>query len=193
MTSTLAARLQDIPGVASVIVDLDDGDSPGIRVKVAADADEAEVLERVRALLAAYGVRSRPYPALKIGRNQRISGQKVLGVDVVITPIKGGARVEVMGKKVRSFRIVPPDAVAIAQGVADAWSQVKGRVPMEIIRVSVTAEGELAVVASDGTTDTVGRSDISIGWTNAIGEAVGTAIGILAAAPMESRLASIAW
>ncbi len=193
MTSTLAVRLRDIPGVASVDVDLDDPDSPGIRVKVAAHADEAEVLERVRALLAAYGVRSRPYPPLKIGRNQRIPGQRALGVDVAITPIKGGARVEVIGKVVRSFRIVPPDAVAIAQGVADAWCQVMGRIPMEIVEVSVADHSELVVVASNGTTETVGRSDISVGWTDAIGEAVGTAIGILDTDPMESRLASIAW
>jgi copper chaperone CopZ len=52
MREKLVERLQDIPGVASVSLDIDEIDS-GIKVKLDDDANEAEVLEAVRSLLAA--------------------------------------------------------------------------------------------------------------------------------------------
>ena len=62
MTPNLASRLQDIPGIASVTVDLTDSGG-GINIRLEAGADEAVVMERLRALLVAYGVRS-PNPPL---------------------------------------------------------------------------------------------------------------------------------
>ena len=193
VTSRLAGRIQDLPGVASVVVDLDDPDSAEIRLRFASDADEAAVIGRVRSLLAAYGVRSRPDLHLRVGRDKAVRRMRPLGVDVRITPIKGGARVEVIGRTVRSFRIVPPNALAIVQGVADAWCQVEGRIPVEIVGVSMGRNGEPTVIVSNGTTNTVGRADVSGGWANAIAEAVGTAIGILEPDREESRLVSGAW
>ena len=190
MTSRLAGRIQDLAGVASVVVDLNDPDSAEIRLKFASDADEAAVIDRVRSLLAAYGVRSRPDLHLRVGRDRSGSERRQLGVDVRITPIKGGARIEVIGRAVRSFRIVPSNALAIAQGVADAWCQVEGRIPVEIVEVSMGSNGEPTVIVSNGTTNTEGRAGVSRGWANAIAEAVGTAIGILEPDRGESRLAS---
>lgn len=193
MREKLLERLQDIPGVDSVSLNLEDLES-GIKVKLADDANEAEVLEAVRALLVAYGVRSLEHPTLEIG-NRLAQARSALGVDVRISPVAGGARVEVVGTAVRSFRLVPSTPMAIAQGLSDAWSQVLGRIPLEITRVTLSEEGELAVVATDGKQERTGSADIVDGWTMALPLAVGRAIGVVEAASEagEPRLAHTDW
>jgi hypothetical protein len=176
MTAKLVGRLQDIPGVAAVSVNIED-DGGGINVRLEPDADEAEVLERVRALLVAYSVRSQAFPPLRVGRTP-LSGD--LGVDVRITPIKGGARVEVIGDAVRSFRVVPPDPTAIAQGLSDAWSQVLGRPPTEITRVTIDDGGHLVVTARSAGVERSGEADLDEGWAVALAQGVGMAIGAIA-------------
>lgn len=178
MKSKLMGRIQDIPGVAAVSLDLDDPETGGINVRLEPGADEMEVLERVRALLVAYGVRSQAYPTLRVGRS-RMTGDRRLGVDVRITPINGGARIEVVGNTVRSFRVVTPDPTVIAQGLADAWCQVLGRAPVEICRVSVTNDKTLEVVAVDAPIERTGAADLTDGWTQALALAVGEAIGVI--------------
>ena len=179
MRDKLVERLQDIPGVASVSLNLEDEES-GIRVRLDDDADEAEVLERVRGLLVAYGVRSPDHPTLEIG-NRLAQARAALGVDVRISPTNGEARVEVIGTAIRSFRLVPSTPLAIAQGLSDAWCQVLGRIPFEITRVTLSDGGVLSVAASDGKEETMGRSDIVDGWAMALPLAVGRAIGVIAA------------
>jgi hypothetical protein len=177
MRERLVERLQDIPGVAAVSLDIDEIDS-GIRVQLDDNANEAEVLEAVRSLLAAYGVRAPDSSSLEIG-NRQAQTRAALGVDVRITPVQGGARVEVIGTAVRSFRLVPSTPTAIAQGLTEAWSQVLGRVPLEITRVTLSEDGDLGVAATDGTTETEGHADIGDGWTFALPLAVGRAIGVI--------------
>lgn len=178
MTPNLASRLQDIPGIASVAVDLTDSGG-GINIRLEAGADEAVVMERLRALLVAYGVRSPNPPQLRLGRPTRYLDDSPLGVDVKITPIKAGARVQVATTKVRSFRVVPATPEAIAQGLSDAWCQVVGRIPVEIVGVTMGDEGELTVVASDGEHETSATSNVSSGWEEALARAVGRAIGVV--------------
>jgi hypothetical protein len=190
MTPNLASRLEDIPGVASVVVDLEDPDRAGINVRLVPGSDEAEVMERIRALLVAYGVRSGK-PPIRIGRRAITSARNSLGVDVKITPIKGGARVEVFGRSVRSFRVVPADPTAIAQGLADAWCQVLAKIPIEIAQVSLGDGGDLTVTARDGATTSVGRANVRDGWAEGVALAVGRAIGVVDAgdSPRHSNLA----
>ncbi len=191
--SNLASRLEDLPGVASVIVDLDDADGGGINVRLDAGADEADVMERVRALLVAYGVRSAS-SRVRVGRAS-FAAEGGIGVDVRITPVKGGARIEVIGTTVRSFRIAPPNPAAIAQALADAWCQVLGRIPVEIVRVGRSDDGGLEVVASNGTIEAAGTAGLGEGWEMAIARAVGEAAGLIRGPGSleESRLASSAW
>jgi hypothetical protein len=165
--------------VASVSLNLEDVES-GIRVRLDEDADEAEVLERVRALLVAYGVRSPDQASMEIG-NRLAQARAALGVDVRISPVKGGARVEVIGTAIRSFRLVPSTPMAIAQGLSDAWCQVLGRIPLEVGKVSLSEKGVLSVVVTDGKEERVGRSDIGDGWTMALSLAVGRAMGVVEA------------
>lgn len=173
----LAARLQDIPGVESVAVDLTDSGG-GINIRLEPDVDEVEVMEKVRALLVAYGVRSPNEPKLRLGRQPRhVEGP--LPVDIQITPIKGGARVEVASKVIRSFRVVAPTPLAIAQGLADAWCQVIGRIPVEVLSVGVEGDVWLTVVISDGANRSSGAADVTAGWQEALGRAMGRALGVV--------------
>ena len=188
MTPNLASRLQDIPGIASVAVDLTDSGG-GINIRLEAGADEAVVMERLRALLVAYGVRSPNPPQLRLGRPTKYLDDSPLGVDVKITPIKAGARVQVATTKVRSFRVVPATPEAIAQGLSDAWCQVVGKIPVEILGVTMGDEGKLTVVASDGAHETSATSNVSSGWEKALARAVGRAIGVVDSLPSPAPVA----
>lgn len=188
MTPNLASRLQDIPGIASVTVDLTDSGG-GINIRLEEGADEAVVMERLRALLVAYGVRSPNPPQLRLGRQTKYLDDGPLGVDVKITPIKAGARVQVATTKVRSFRVVPATPEAIAQGLSDAWCQVVGKIPVEILGVTMGDEGELTVVASDGAHETSATSNVSSGWEEALARAVGRAIGVVDSLPSPAPVA----
>lgn len=174
MSSSLASRLGDIPGVASVVVDLE-GFGRGIDVRLEPGADEMVVMERLRALLAAYGVRSDRRPRKQLGRAARTVSD--LGVDVSITPIDNGARIEIATAAVRSFRIVAADPVSVAQGLADAWCQVIGRVPVEISSVQVGEDGTLTVAGVDGEESVSGTRGTDGGWVDALTGAVGEVIG----------------
>lgn len=173
MSSSLASRLGDIPGVASVVVDLD-GFGRGIDVRLEPGADEALVMERLRALLAAYGVRSERRPRREVGRAARRVSD--LGVDVTITPTDGGARIEVATGLVRSSRVVSADPMAVAQGLADVWCQVIGRVPIEIVSVEVGDDGSLTVVGNDGGEQVRGSRAAESGWIDALTGAIGDVI-----------------
>ena len=175
MTGSLSDRLEQIPGVESVTIDLTDTEG-GINVRLEPDADEAVVMEGLRNVLVAYGIRSAD-PRVRLGRASRTEEpSRSFDVDIAITPLKSGARVEVSGKNVRSFRVVPASSSAIAQGLADAWCQVKGRVPVEIIGISVSDSGDLTIVASDGTERSSGTANVSMGWERALVQAVGEAL-----------------
>jgi hypothetical protein len=65
VSSNLATRLQDIEGVASVVVDLDESGG-GISVRLKPGANEAVVMEKLHSLLVTYGVRSGDRPRLKL-------------------------------------------------------------------------------------------------------------------------------
>lgn len=175
MTPNLTSRLEDIPGVESVVVDLE-GFGRGIDVRLEPGADETVVMEKLRALLAAYGVRH-DRPPIPVDEEAPSPAQADPGVDVSITPLKSGARIEVSTQTVKSFRIVAATPMAIAQGLADAWCQVVGRVPVEIIEMNVGDDGRLTLVALDGETETRGTADVGRGWVTALTEAVAQALG----------------
>ncbi len=172
MTSSLASRLGDIPGVASVEIDLD-GFGRGIDVRLEPDANEEEVMSQLRALLAAYGVKGERQPSLQLDTP---APRPEVGVNVRITPIRGGARVEVESRKVKSFRVVAANPAAIAQGLADAWCQVVGRIPVEVVEVSVTPGGVLSITCVDGETETIGTADVGQGWERALRDAIAEAL-----------------
>lgn len=173
MTSSLASRLGDIPGVASVTIDLE-GFGRGIDVRLEPGADEAVVMEQLRALLAAYGVRHERQPQVKVGRSRR---HREPGVDVSIDPMKSGARIEVATHTVKSFRIVAANPISVAQGLADAWCQVVGRIPIEVTKVEVDEQGRLTITVYDGEHESSGQGDVETGWVDALIGAVAEVLG----------------
>lgn len=175
MKSTLVDRLGDIPGVASVVVDLE-GFGRGIDVRLEPGADEAVVMEKLRALLAAYGVRKGRRPAAGVGRADRQESLSDGNVEVMITPMENGARIEVSTSTVKSFRVVAATPLSLAQGLADAWCQVIGRVPVEIVGVQVDDRGRFVVTASDGDQEGSGVADTGDGWLEALIGAVSGAL-----------------
>jgi hypothetical protein len=160
--------------VASVVVDLD-GFGRGIDVRLEPGADEAAVMERLRALLAAYGIRRDRNVPLGLGRNA--SPLSDIGIQIAITPMEGGARIEVGSASVKSFRIVAATPLSIAQGLVDAWCQVVGRVPVEVVTVAVDDQDRLVVTASDGEHETVGSAPIGDGWLDALTGAIRVLLG----------------
>lgn len=174
MRESLASRLGDIPGVSSVVVDLDNF-GRGIDVRLEPGADEVAVMERLRSLLAAYGIRSERQPLADSGYVTRAPSD--VGVDVTISPADGGARIEAATEAVRSFRVVAAEPVAVAQGLADAWCQVIGRLPIEISAVEVAEDGTLTIFGFDGEHELKGSRDAEGGWLEALTASVGEVIG----------------
>jgi hypothetical protein len=172
MKSSLASRLGDIPGVASVAIDLE-GFGRGIDVRLEPGADEVAVMEKLRALLAAYGVRHERHPEVTLGRAIRPDP----GVDVSIEPMNSGARIEVATRSVKSFRIVAANPMAVVQGLADSWCQVVGRLPLEITGVSVDDQDHLVITAFDGENESTGRGDVGDGWVEALTGAMAEVLG----------------
>ncbi|MDH3462323.1 MAG: hypothetical protein OEM32_01695, partial [Acidimicrobiia bacterium] len=111
MTPGLVSRLQDIPGVESVTVDLGE-ESGGVNLRISSYADEREVLRQVHELLVAYGARGLSKPRVRLGRNP--SSDIDLGVDISITQLGTGARIQVSGGAIQSARQVPSTPKAIA-------------------------------------------------------------------------------
>lgn len=184
MTPGLTSRLEEIPGVASVTVDLTE-EGGGINIRLIPGADEAGVMERLRTILVAYGVRSPRPETVEEALPEAPAGPpelRGLGVSVRVVPLAKGARVEVQGEKVRSFRVVAANPRAIAQGMADAWCRVIGKVPIELVDVSLEDDGRLVVVAIDGDTERTATAMVSIGWERALVLAVGRALGLIATA-----------
>ncbi len=175
MKSTLVDRLGEIPGVASVVVDLE-GFGRGIDVRLEPGADEAVVMEKLRGLLAAYGVRKGRRPAAGADGADGHESLSNGNVEVEITPMENGARIEVATSTVKSFRVVAATPLSLAQGLADAWCQVIGRVPVEIVGVNVDAQGRLVVTASDGDQEGSGVADTDGGWLEALIGAVSGAL-----------------
>lgn len=191
MTPGLIKRLQDIKGVETVAVDLA-SDVGAISLRIAPEADEKKILSEVQALLVSYGVGGLRQPNIQVGRFSNSADD--ISLDVEIIPFDKGARIEVGSGDIRSARQVAATPGAIAQGLADAWCQVTGKVPKEVTSVSLAASGALAVVVSDGANERRGVGDVGNGWSNALTYAVGSALGLLGDNGLDqTHLAPTAW
>jgi hypothetical protein len=176
--SPLEQRLEDIPGVAAVIIDLSE-DGGGINVRLEPGADETQVMERVRTLLIAYGVRSSKPEFTSESPPPRetepaVTEEPPPDVEVTITPTETGARVEVRAGDVMSYRLVTAQPMAIAQGVADAWCRATGRPPIEVVEVALGDSGDLTIGArGEGETVLTANANVSLGWERAVTKCVG--------------------
>ena len=191
MTPGLITRIQDVPGVEAVAVDLA-SDAGGLNLRLSPDADEVQVLKEVHELLVAYGVRGLVRPRVTLGQKRVTEPDP--GVDVQIVPTGSGARIQVAVGEVQSSRPVAATPAAIAQGLADAWCQVLGRPPQEVRSVTLNSAGGLTVVVSDGSAEHRGIADTNEGWSRALVRSVGSALGFLTPdGAKQSDMARSAW
>lgn len=177
----LTSRIEEIPGVASVTVDLTE-EGGGINIRLVPGADEAGVMERIHQILVAYGVRSSRPQTVEEALPEPSDGPpelRGLGVKVRLVPLEKGARVEVEGENVRSHRVVAANPRSIAQGMADAWCRVAGKVPVDVIGASIADDGMIVILVRDGEAERTGVASVSLGWERALVLAVGRALGLV--------------
>ncbi|HEX6947218.1 MAG TPA: hypothetical protein VF246_07690 [Acidimicrobiia bacterium] len=180
----LTGRLEEIPGVASVTVDLTE-EGGGISIRLEPGADESGVMERLRQILVAYGVRSPRTQTVEEALpdpGETTPELKALGIKVRLVPLEKGARIEVESRDIRSHRVVAANPRAIAQGMADAWCRVIGKIPVEVIEASIKDDGLLVVRVIDGDVERTGMAMVSLGWERSLTLAVGRALGQISVA-----------
>ena len=152
----LEDRLRTVEGVASIRVELGEAGVDAIKVEVQPDADEAGVLEEIRQVLVAYGLRSRR-PGWKLG-NRKTSPAIVASIadDPTIELPANGAQNDDRPVRLRSvdrsdFGVVEsPSGVEVAQEI-DFETQPKVKVLQggKGLIISVSGDGRSAEASSD--------------------------------------------
>lgn len=181
MKTGLTGRIEEIPGVAAVTVDLTE-EGGGINIRLDPGADEETVMERLHEILVAYGVRASRPPTVEEALpdpGDVPPELKSLGVSVRLVPLEKGARVEVQKGDIRSHRLVAANPRSIAQGMADAWCRVAGKVPVDVIGASIADDGMIVIQVRDGEAERTGVASVSLGWERALVLAVGRALGLV--------------
>jgi hypothetical protein len=174
--SGLRHRLESLEGVASIELELGDEGLAGIRVTLTEGADEAELLESIRSLLVAYGVRSEPQPADGASIKAADMGETI----TTIEPEGDLLRIQVGRGGRRASRTVPPEPLAAAQAVADARAELEGRLPARVLWMGLDRIGAWRVLTvlsgREGAEPEVGAAVVSKGWEEAVGKAVGRSL-----------------
>jgi hypothetical protein len=177
MTVTgLRQRLEAIHGVSSIQLELGDTGLTGIRVTLAEGADEAMVLERIRAMLVTYGLKA-PEALATPGPS------RVFNSEELVTEIAEEGqmlRVEVKGDGDAVVTIVDANPLAAARAVAMARGQLTGNSDVEVMWIGLDQIGSwriLTVLASIGQEKVnAGSAVVTAGWTDALDRAVAAAL-----------------
>lgn len=177
MTVTgLRQRLEAIPGVSSIQLELGDSGLTGIRVTLAEGADEAMVLDRIRAMLVTYG--------LKAPESVTPGFSRVFAADELVTEIEEAGellRVEVKADGDAVVTLVDPTPLAAARAVGKARAQLTGATNVEVMWIGLDQIGNwriLTVLASVGDEQVnAGSAVVTSGWADALDRAVAAAIG----------------
>lgn len=121
--SSLESRLRRVQGISDLTVELGDEGLKGIRVRIEEGSSEADILEEIRRILVAYGLRSRRAPspvrvtAASLPEEETFSlPPQEPGIRVLIEPDDGGLQVVIHGEG----RRVSTQADASALGAAEA-------------------------------------------------------------------------
>ena len=176
MTVTgLRQRLEAIKGVSSIQLELGDTGLTGIRVTLADGADEAMVLDRIRAMLVTYGLKAPE--AVPPGPSRIFTG------DELVTDIAEAGqllRVEVKGEGDAVVTIVDPTPLAAARAVAEARARLTGTSNVEVLWIGLDQIGNwriLTVLASIGDDHVnAGSAVVTVGWADALDRAVAAAL-----------------
>ena len=137
----LRQRLENLEGVASIQLELADTGLSGIRVTLSEGADEAMVLERIRAMLVTYGLRA---PDQVMGHRPEMEEESDL---VVVLSQEGDRmRVEVKGHGESVSAIVDPSPLSAARAVAAARAQLRGEPAPEVMWIGLDQIGAFSVL-----------------------------------------------
>jgi hypothetical protein len=176
MTVTgLRQRLEAIHGVSSIQLELGDSGLTGIRVTLAEGADEAMVLERIRAMLVTYGLKA---PETGAPGPSRVFNSEELVTEIAEEGQK--LRVEVKGDGEAVVTLVDATPLAAARAVALARGQLTGHSDVEVMWIGLDQIGSwriLTVLASIGDeTVSAGSAVVTSGWADALDRAVAAAL-----------------
>ncbi|HJU51190.1 MAG TPA: hypothetical protein VJ815_02540 [Acidimicrobiia bacterium] len=137
----LRQRLENLEGVASIQLELADTGLSGIRVTLSEGADEAMVLERIRAMLVTYGLRA---PEQVTGNRAETEDESEL---VAVLSQEGDRlRVEVRGQGETVSAIVDPSPLSAARAVAAARAQLRGEPAPEVMWIGLDQIGAFSVL-----------------------------------------------
>ncbi|MGQ0849446.1 MAG: hypothetical protein ACT4OP_10065 [Actinomycetota bacterium] len=172
MTITgLRQRLENLEGVAGIQLELAEGGLSGIRVTLSEGADEALVLERVRAMLVTYGLRS-PDPITEAVSN----GGVVDEIEISIAQEGEAMRVVVAGLGEIVVQVVEPTPLAAARAVARGRARLLGRPEPEVLWIGLDLVGDWKILTVlsrlPGGKVTVGAAVVEEGWEPALNIAV---------------------
>lgn len=176
MTVTgLRQRLEAIQGVSSIQLELGDTGLTGIRVTLAEGADEATILDRIRAMLVTYG--------LKAPQTISPGPTRIFAADELVTEIEEAGqllRIEVKGEGDAVVTLVDATPLAAARAVGKARAQLTGTGEVEVMWIGLDQIGEwriLTVLASIGDEKVnAGAAVVTKGWADALDRAVAAAL-----------------
>lgn len=125
LVNGLAGRLRQVEGVIEVHLDVGEGGIDAIRVSLAPETDEADVLDQIHRLLAAYGLRTRKVP-VAVQRESRTAPVAIDGSQPTIetVPIEGELEVRLRGEGravIRRGRPTPEGAVGAMASAVAGW------------------------------------------------------------------------
>ena len=168
----LRQRLAGIDGVSDIQLDLTDEGLTGIRVTLQEGAEEAMVLERIRAMLVTYGLRAPEQikPVEKVEETDEVVA--VLGQE------GDRMRVEVRGRGETIVSVVDPSPLNAARAVASARAKITGSVSRDVIWIGLDQIGAyriLTVLTALDASVAAGAAVVESDWAVALNQALAAA------------------
>lgn len=147
LVNGLAGRLRQVEGVKEVHLDVGEGGIDAIRVRLAPETDEAEVLDEIHRLLAAYGLRTRKVPvAVQRGARDPLPAVETGHLTVEAVPIEGELEVRLRGEGRAVIRRGSPTPEGAVGAMASAVAGWQGRDEPAVGGVSIRRIGDHRVV-----------------------------------------------
>jgi hypothetical protein len=138
----LERRLRQVEGVADLTIELGDAGLEGIRVKINEGSDESEVMEGIRRILVAYGLRSRSQTnevgIPDLGNEPSVNGDSALPeASPNVRPSEQGLIVEVGSGTHTVSEVGERSPVGVADAMVRAVAKWKGVEPPSRIALAL--------------------------------------------------------
>lgn len=170
----LRQRLASLEGVADIQLDLTDEGLAGIRVTLQEGAEEAMVLERIRAMLVTYGLRA-PEPIVPDPEPVAPESDEITAA---LSQEGDRLRVEVKGQGEVVSSVVEPSPLHAARAVAEGRAKISGVPIREVLWIGLDQIGEyrvLTVLTALDTSVAAGSAVVEGDWARALNQALAAA------------------